>query len=237
MSRNTRSGRCSAMAASASRPLRRLRDDLEVAGFEQPDLQAAPRQRLVIHDDGADLRAHADYPLLNGNPISMRVPGWLLSIAKRCCVTEQHREPLARVAQAHAPPLDDRSVFAHARTIVDDGDLEHLSARASLDADRSAFLARRDRIFHGVLDQRLQQQAGHQRLQRRLLDRVLEAQPLAETQPLGIEIEIQRLDLLAAASLSSPDPDRACSAGIPIAASPHDSPCGSGCRGSAWRWH
>src|SRR2546429_4468030 len=37
----------------------------------------------------------------------------------------------------------------------------------------------------------------HQGLERRLLDRVLEPQPLAEAQPLGAQVQIQRLDFLA----------------------------------------
>ena len=75
--------------------------------------------------------------------------------------------------------------------------LEPALARASLDAHRSPLLARGDRVLERVLQQRLQQQARHQRLERGLLDGVFQAQPLAEAQPLGAQVQVERLELLA----------------------------------------
>ena len=43
----------------------------------------------------------------------------------------------------------------------------------------------------------MQQKTGHERFQCRPLDRVLQPQPLAKAQPLGAQVEIERLDFLA----------------------------------------
>src|SRR5262245_16196414 len=89
------------------------------------------------------------------------------------------------------------NALAQAGTIVDHADLEHSGASAALDADRSALLAGRDRVLERVLDERLQQQARHQRIERRAINRVLEPQALAEAQALRAEVQIESLDLLA----------------------------------------
>ena len=73
-------GQCLAAVAA-------LADDLDVVGDAQPQLQAAPRQRLIIDQQRAefarrvhDVQAGASS---SGRPSSMRSPGLLSSVAKR----------------------------------------------------------------------------------------------------------------------------------------------------------
>src|ERR1700733_3174146 len=116
---------------------------------------------------------------------------------KAVLLSVENRETLARIAQAHTAAIAVGGSFAQPRTVVDDGKLQHVGARAPFDADHAAALAGRDRIFYGVFDQGLQQQAWQERLEGVLFDRVLEAQPVAEAQALRIEVQVERFHLLA----------------------------------------
>ena len=81
--------------------------------------------------------------------------------------------------------------------VVHDGEPEPAALDAGDDGDRPALLARRDGVLHRVLDERLQQQRGHERGFRPLVDVELEPQAVAEAQLLDAEVEIQRVELLA----------------------------------------
>ena len=82
-----------------------LPDDLDVVGHAQAQLQTAPRQRLIVDQQGAYL-ARSQHGLcrrhFQGQPELDAQARLVVEGREAMAVVVQHREPLARVAQADA---------------------------------------------------------------------------------------------------------------------------------------
>ena len=63
----------------------------------------------------------------------------------------------------HSGSFKARGAFANSRTVVGDGAAEELSLLFEMDADDhlAAFTARKRPVLHGILDQRLEQEARY----------------------------------------------------------------------------
>ena len=66
---------------------------------------------------------------------------------------------------------------------------------AGEDSQRAALLARRNRVLDRILNERLQDQAGHQRIRRTLVDVFLDDQAITEADLFDFEIQVQRMQL------------------------------------------
>src|ERR1700722_17603917 len=109
----------------------------------------------------------------------------------------QYRHALTRVMEPNTATPPGMRLVTNARSVVDDTDFEHQTARPSLDSHTATLLPRGDRIFERILQQRLEQKTGYQGLQGGSFDRIFQAQALTKAQPLGSEVEVERLDFLA----------------------------------------
>src|SRR3569832_2025603 len=94
----------------------------------------------------------------------------------------EHRKTFSSITQSDTAAFARRSSVPQTRTVVDYTHFEHHPTGSALDPDGASLLACRDCILQRVLDQRLQQETGHQGIQRRAIDGVLQSQPLAKAQ-------------------------------------------------------
>ena len=117
----------------------------------------------------------------SGKPELDAQAGLVVEGREAVAVFVQHRQPFAVLRKPDTAARAGRRAGVEARAIVGHREFQHGAARASFDADRAALLGRRHRVFHRVFDQRLQQQARHQRLERAFLDGEFEPQALAES--------------------------------------------------------
>ena len=160
-----------------------LADDFDVVRHAQAQLQAAPRQRFVVDQQSAEFarRVHGQGGCHFQRQTELDAQaGFVVERREPVAILVQHRQALADIAQTDAATRTRRRTGVETRAVVGHRELEHDAARASFDADRAALLGRRYRVFHRVFDQRLQQQARHQRLERAFLDGEFEPQSLAE---------------------------------------------------------
>src|SRR5690349_10502426 len=199
MWRNTRSGRCSRIASRASRPL--LHSPITSTSFAMRRRSCNPRRDSASSSTSSvrSLRAvfmRSARRHFEGQPELDAKARLVVERGETVAVFVQDGQALARIAQPDTATRAWRRTRVETRTVVGHGELEHGAARASFDADGAALFGRRYRVLHGVLDEGLQQQAGHQRFERALLDREFETQAIAESQPLGGHVQVHRLDLL-----------------------------------------
>jgi hypothetical protein len=96
-------------------------------------------------------------------------------------------EAVARRARGRVEP----------RAVVGDGQAQQRAVRTRGEPQHAAIGARRDRIAHGVLDQRLEQHAGNARVLEPARDVLLDDEPRAEARALDREVLAQERQLVA----------------------------------------
>ena len=177
-------------------PVCALVDDLEVTECAQAELESAPRERLVVDDDGAYRPGHR-LQTSSGSRISTQSPGeasatsteWASpynTLSRSRVLRKPTPRPLAFATAGGSPGPSSTTASRNERPSM-----------PAMIGDRTALLARRYRVLHRVLDQRLQEQRGHERRLGSLVDVELEPQPVAEPQLLDAEVEVERVELLA----------------------------------------
>src|SRR5215470_11765921 len=107
---------------------------------------------------------------------------------KTVVLAVEHCQTLPGISYSYATPLVDRGSIAQSRSIIYYAHLQHCSTRPCLNAYGAPLLACRHRVFQGILHERLQQQAGHKRLEGWAINGVLDTQALTETQAFRSEV-------------------------------------------------
>jgi len=111
--------------------------------------------------------------------------------------TVEPLEPVTQVAQPDAALVHAlQGAGRHAETIVADAELEAAVGQDGLDAHRAAAQLAREAVLHRVLDQRLEDQVRDRVLEARRVDARLDAQPVAETSALDVEVGARHLELV-----------------------------------------
>ena len=115
-------------------------------------------------------------------------------------VAIENFQPLLHVfhADAGAGAAQRGAAVAHAHAVVGHFDEIRSPSSAAAQRDRAAMDARLKSMLDAVLDERLQQDAGHQNLERARIDLLFHAQLVgAEADHLDVEIIVGKLQLLA----------------------------------------
>src|SRR5688572_2733040 len=180
MSRKTRSGECSWMSATASRPL-------PASPTSSMSGSAARRMRRFCRASGSSsttsvlIFLFAFAIVAFGSPLSLgrrepqgdgerRLDAAALAVADGEAVAHAVElfEAGARVRQPDAPArrVRLRPVFAQARPVVVDLDAQEPVFQLGAHADRARRGAARDAVADGVLDERLEDETGDERVER-----------------------------------------------------------------------
>src|SRR5436189_171072 len=106
------------------------------------------------------------------------------------------RAAARRVATSGASVGATASTAALAGTFVGDDDAHERPVATRREPQRAALGARRDRVAHGVLDERLEQQARHLGVIEPGLDRLLDPEPRAEARALDRQVFAQERHLV-----------------------------------------
>src|SRR5437773_6823365 len=198
MSRNTRSGACSAMAFTASKPFVHSPTTSTPGCVPRYSRSSA---RAGASSSTSSTRMRSNMAGLRGNR------------RRECRQRERDAEPFTRAGRGQlglarpeylepAPDVLESHAFAPSRGRVGVYRILHHHAQERavtprLDPNGAALPAILDAVLDGVLDERLQQQRRYAARERVRVHRALDAQPVAEARLFDVEVALDQRQLLA----------------------------------------